>query len=79
AMMEFVNEWEEQIQNSKIKNQNDNEKLKINKGQKGFLSTENAKKFLKILAPFAPFMTEEIWRNVFGEKTSIHPFTRGLF
>ncbi|KKP28148.1 MAG: Leucine-tRNA ligase, partial [Parcubacteria group bacterium GW2011_GWA2_31_28] len=22
--------------------------------------------------PFAPFMTEEIWRNVFGEKESIH-------
>jgi len=36
------------------------------------LSKENAKKFLQILAPFAPFLTEEIWRNVFGEKTSIH-------
>ena len=36
------------------------------------LSKENAKKFLQILSPFAPFMTEEIWRNVFGEKESIH-------
>jgi leucyl-tRNA synthetase len=36
------------------------------------LSKENTRKFLQILAPFAPFMTEEIWRNVFGEKTSIH-------
>lgn len=36
------------------------------------LSKENAKKFLQILAPFAPFITEEIWREVFGEKTSIH-------
>lgn len=36
------------------------------------LSKENAKKFLQILAPFAPFMTEEIWRNIFGERTSIH-------
>ena len=36
------------------------------------LSKENAKKFLQILAPFAPFMTEEIWRNVFHEKESIH-------
>lgn len=36
------------------------------------LSGENAKKFLQILAPFAPFMTEEIWRNVFEEKKSIH-------
>src|SRR3989344_3340488 len=36
------------------------------------LSIENAKKFLQILAPFAPYMTEEIWRNFFGEKKSIH-------
>jgi leucyl-tRNA synthetase len=36
------------------------------------LSVQHAKKFLQILAPFAPFMTEEIWRTVFGEKTSIH-------
>ncbi|KKP32769.1 MAG: Leucine-tRNA ligase [Candidatus Roizmanbacteria bacterium GW2011_GWA2_32_13] len=36
------------------------------------LSKESAKKFLQILAPFAPFITEEIWKNIFGEKTSIH-------
>jgi len=36
------------------------------------LSKENAKKFLQILAPFAPFMTEEIWHEVFDEKQSIH-------
>jgi len=36
------------------------------------LSVDNAKKFLQILAPFAPFMTEEIWRELFGEKKSIH-------
>lgn len=36
------------------------------------LSTEQAKTFLKLLAPFAPFITEEIWRNIFREKTSIH-------
>jgi leucyl-tRNA synthetase len=36
------------------------------------LNVENAKKFLKILAPFAPFLTDEIWREVFGEKQSIH-------
>jgi leucyl-tRNA synthetase len=42
-------------------------------GARGYgLAGENAKKFLQILAPFAPFMTEEIWRNVFGEKESIH-------
>ena len=31
-----------------------------------------AKDFLKILAPLAPFLAEEIWRDVFGEKQSIH-------
>ncbi len=36
------------------------------------LSKENAKKFLQILAPFAPYMTEEIWKNIFEEKSSIH-------
>ncbi len=36
------------------------------------LAPYDAKKFLQILAPFAPFMTEEIWKNVFGEKKSIH-------
>jgi len=36
------------------------------------LSLNEAKMFLKILSPFAPFITEEIWRNVLGEKKSIH-------
>jgi len=36
------------------------------------LTANNAKKFLQILAPFAPFTTEEIWREVFEEKNSIH-------
>lgn len=36
------------------------------------LSIDDAKKFLQILAPFAPFLTEEIWMNVLGEKESIH-------
>ena len=44
----------------------------LNYWEKSSLGRENAKKFLQILAPFAPFMTEEIWRSVFGEKTSIH-------
>lgn len=36
------------------------------------LSREEAKKFIQIIAPFAPFITEKIWRDVFGEKSSIH-------
>lgn len=36
------------------------------------LSKSNAKKFLQIISPFAPFLTEEIWHNIFGEKQSIH-------
>ncbi len=41
--------------------------------KEGISLTENdAKSFLKILAPFAPFITEEIWQKVFNEKESIH-------
>ena len=36
------------------------------------LSKENAKKFLQVLSPFAPFLTEEIWQSIFKEKKSIH-------
>ncbi|NTU46066.1 leucine--tRNA ligase [Candidatus Roizmanbacteria bacterium] len=43
------------------------------------LTREDAKKMLQILAPFAPFMTDEIWRNVFGEKESIHISTWPTF
>jgi len=76
-MMEFLNEWEgRQNQKSKVKSQNYKSKVKNNnltiQQFNNILSTENAKKFLKILAPFAPFITEEIWRGVFGEKESIH-------
>lgn len=35
------------------------------------ISTETFEEFLKMLAPFAPHMTEEIWHNL-GHKTSIH-------
>ena len=77
SMMEFLNKWESSInQKSNIKDQNDISKIKNNnetmKQFNNVLSVEHAKMFLQILAPFAPFMTEEIWRNVFGEKESIH-------
>ncbi len=36
------------------------------------LSEDNAKNFLKILSPFAPFISDQIWREVFKQKESIH-------
>jgi len=36
------------------------------------VNRENYATFLKLLAPFAPHITEEIWRKVFGHKESIH-------
>lgn len=38
----------------------------------GALTIENIKKFLIILSPYAPFITEELWSEVFKEKNSIH-------
>ena len=35
-------------------------------------SKSQFKTFLKLLAPFAPHLTEEIWRNILKNKTSIH-------
>lgn len=36
------------------------------------ISKESFEDFLKILSPFAIFLTEEIWQSVLGNKTSIH-------
>ncbi|KXK07685.1 MAG: Leucine--tRNA ligase [Microgenomates bacterium OLB22] len=36
------------------------------------LTKEHVSDFLKILAPFAPFITEELWSIVLGNTTSIH-------
>ncbi|MCL4374940.1 class I tRNA ligase family protein, partial [Patescibacteria group bacterium] len=57
AMMEFLNQWETTGQSET--------------GEIA-LSPDRAKQFLQVLAPFAPFITEEIWRSIFGEKHSIH-------
>lgn len=36
------------------------------------LNKESGIKLLKLLAPFSPFIAEEIWSSVFSEKNSIH-------
>jgi len=79
-MMEFLNEWEKTCnmkhETCNIKNKNmslrGSDPAKRGSDEAIPLTTDNAKKFLKILAPFAPFITEEIWRDVFNEKQSIH-------
>ena len=57
-MMEFCNDWS-------LSNQG---KLGNNKG----LTKDDAFKFLQILAPFAPFITEEVNKKVFKNDISIH-------
>jgi leucyl-tRNA synthetase len=59
AMMEFLNSYEAESSKPKAESLNINE----------------AKKFIQILAPFAPFITEKIWRDIFKEKTSVHVST----
>ncbi len=36
------------------------------------LSVEHAKQFLQILAPFAPFIADELWHEVLGQTESVH-------
>ncbi|MFS8158734.1 MAG: class I tRNA ligase family protein, partial [Candidatus Roizmanbacteria bacterium] len=56
SMMSYINLWES-------KNEN---------GDKRLLQRDNAKVFLQLLAPFAPYISEEIWSTVFNENESIH-------
>ena len=74
AMMEFLNEWETVIHrhSGKAEGRIQNQDSGIASLPRITLNTEHAKQFLQVLAPFAPFMTEEIWKNVFHEKESIH-------
>lgn len=44
----------------------------INTWEHNKLSKAHVELFLKILAPFAPFITEEIWQSRFGNTGSIH-------
>ena len=44
----------------------------VNAWKKDKLDLASAKKFLIVLAPFTPFLAEEIWRNTLKQQTSIH-------
>ena len=79
SMMEFLNEWEGSLSSrgasATTRSQKEIASPRRNVGARNdniVLSINNAKKFLQILAPFAPFLTEEIWHEIFAEKTSIH-------
>jgi leucyl-tRNA synthetase len=43
--------------------------------RKGSLSRKDAGAFAQLLAPFAPFLAEEIWQEILGNKTSVHQET----
>jgi len=40
--------------------------------EKGTLSKSDAERLVRLLAPFAPHISEEIWTNVLGNKFSVH-------
>ena len=44
----------------------------INDWSTGFLNAKEAELFVKLLAPFAPHLTEELWCEVLGQKFSVH-------
>ena len=79
-----TNEESEKIINKYVKEIGDDiENMKFNTGVSGLMKLLNeleeklltAKQyeiFLKLLAPFAPHITEELWREVLGNKNSIH-------
>src|SRR3990167_2932491 len=45
----------------------------LNEWEKGTvgLSSDEAKKFLIILSPFAPFLAEKLWRDIYKESKSV--------
>ena len=65
ALMSFLNQWEAQpVIPSVVEGSDTNQSRK--------LTITNAKVFLQLLAPFAPFITDQIWHDVYKEKKSIH-------
>ena len=40
--------------------------------ERGGASKNTKEVFVKLIAPFAPYLSEELWRGVLGHKTSVH-------
>lgn len=66
-----IKKAEEDIENFKFNTVVSTLMIFVNEAKADQLSSEDLKKFLKILAPFAPHMTEELW-FMLGETNSIH-------
>ncbi|MBI2103949.1 leucine--tRNA ligase [Candidatus Woesebacteria bacterium] len=72
AIMEYVNALRAQIPNSKSQISNKS-KIQNTKPKTSSLEWKQALiNLAKLLAPFAPFMAEEIWRQILQQKGSIH-------
>ena len=44
----------------------------LNEAEEKQITKEQFETLIKLLSPFAPHITEELWREVLGHKTSIH-------
>lgn len=64
AMMELVNVWEAAEGGAEMTDS-------AQQPAAGALPIEDVQSFIKILAPFAPFMAEELWHQVTGADVSI--------